>query len=144
MAAADYRLMTEATGQRIAAALEALSGFGAYLTTADVVNNLTSTETDKPLSANMGKALNTAIQQSTANLAVANEYSGNIDNMLKTGLYYLKGATGTGITNGAFGMLIVVSVDTRSVQIHADIFGDYVRFRRYTGSWSTWKNFTLS
>lgn len=29
MAAADYRLMTEATGQRIAAALEALSGTGA-------------------------------------------------------------------------------------------------------------------
>ena len=30
MAAADYRLMTEATGQRIAAALEALSGFDHY------------------------------------------------------------------------------------------------------------------
>lgn len=58
MAAADYRLMTEATGQRIAAALEALSGFGAYLTTADVVNNLTSTATDKPLAAAQGKALN--------------------------------------------------------------------------------------
>ena len=28
MAAADFRLMTEATGQRIAAALEALSGTG--------------------------------------------------------------------------------------------------------------------
>ena len=61
MAAADYRLMTEATGQRIAAALEALSGFGAYLTTADVVNNLTSTATDKPLSAAMGKALKNSI-----------------------------------------------------------------------------------
>ena len=40
MAAADYRLLSEATGQRIAAALEALAGFGAYLTTADVVNDL--------------------------------------------------------------------------------------------------------
>lgn len=58
MAAADYRLMTEATGQRIAIALENLAGFGAYLTTADVVNSLTSTATDKPLSAAQGKELN--------------------------------------------------------------------------------------
>ena len=65
MAAADYRLMTEATGQRIAAALEALSGFGAYLTTADVVNNLTSTATDKPLSAAQGKALNDKMTRKT-------------------------------------------------------------------------------
>lgn len=57
MAAADYRLMTEATGQRIAAALENLAGFGSYLTTADIVNNLTSTATNKPLSAAQGKAL---------------------------------------------------------------------------------------
>lgn len=46
MAAADYRLMTEATGQRIATALENLAGFGSYLTTADVVNNLTSGSTN--------------------------------------------------------------------------------------------------
>lgn len=32
----------------------------------DVVNNLSSTRTDKPLSANMGKALSEAIAQSTA------------------------------------------------------------------------------
>lgn len=61
MAAADYRLMTEATGQRIAIALENLAGFGDYLTTSDVVDNLTSTATDKPLSANMGRALNDKI-----------------------------------------------------------------------------------
>lgn len=61
MAAADYRLMTEATGQRIAVALENLSGFGAYLTTTDVINNLTSTATNKPLSAAQGKALNDMI-----------------------------------------------------------------------------------
>ena len=65
MAAADYRLMTEATGQRIALALENLAGFGAYLTTADVVNNLTSSATNAPLSAAQGKALNEAIPLST-------------------------------------------------------------------------------
>lgn len=57
MAAADYRLMTEATGQRIAIALENLAGFGNYLTSGDVVNNLTSSETQKPGSANMLRAL---------------------------------------------------------------------------------------
>ena len=34
------------------------SGIGAALTAGNVINNLTSTATDKPLSANMGKALN--------------------------------------------------------------------------------------
>ena len=85
---ANYRLMTEATGQRIAAALESLvnlgdpvtiahGGTGASTATAalaalggvavtDIVNNLTSTATDKPLSANMGKTLEEHIQQSTA------------------------------------------------------------------------------
>ena len=98
MAAADYRLLTEATGQRIAAALEALSGTGAavaaartnldvyskgetdtaiaqstadVIRTGDVVDNLTSTATDKPLSAAQGKALNEAIAQSKAIESVA-------------------------------------------------------------------------
>lgn len=79
MAAADYRLMTEATGQRIAAALESLVNLGDPVTIAhggtgattaaaalaalgglspsDVVNNLTSTSTTAPLSAAQGKAL---------------------------------------------------------------------------------------
>lgn len=61
MAAADYRLMTEATGQRIAVALENLAGFGNYLTSGDVVNSLISTATDKPLSAAQGKTLNDKI-----------------------------------------------------------------------------------
>ena len=43
------------TGATLAAAL---AGIGNYLTTGDVVNNLTSTATDKPLSAAQGKDLN--------------------------------------------------------------------------------------
>ena len=61
MGPADYRMMSEATGQRIAAALEALSGFGSYLTTADVVDNLTNTDPTKVLAAPQGKALNDKI-----------------------------------------------------------------------------------
>lgn len=80
MAEADYRLMTEATGQRIAAALESLVNLGDPVTIAhggtgastasaalaalggvavtDIVDNLTSTLTTAPLSAAQGKALN--------------------------------------------------------------------------------------
>lgn len=58
MAEADYRLMTEATGQRIAAALEALSLNG--VTWSDVVNTLTATERSV-LDARQGKVLNEAI-----------------------------------------------------------------------------------
>lgn len=58
MAAADYRLMTEATGQRIAAALEALSGTGAAAAAARTNLDVYSKgETDN------------AIAQSTANVA---------------------------------------------------------------------------
>lgn len=38
---------------------------------ADIINNLTSTATDQPLSAAQGKALSTAIAQSTANMATS-------------------------------------------------------------------------
>lgn len=48
MAAADYRLMTETTGQRIAAALEALSGTGAAAAAARANLDVYSTgETDE-------------------------------------------------------------------------------------------------
>ena len=66
MAEADYRLMTEATGQRIAIALENLAGFGNYLTSGDVVNNLTSTDPTKVLAAPQGKALNDKVTTKTA------------------------------------------------------------------------------
>lgn len=84
MAAADYRLITEATGQRIAAALESLVNLGDPVAIAhggtgastaaealtalggvavtDIVDNLASTATNKPLSAAQGKALNDKIK----------------------------------------------------------------------------------
>lgn len=57
------------------------AGIGAALTAGDVVDSMTSTATDKPLSANMGKALNEAIAQSTAkstSSANVEIYTGNI------------------------------------------------------------------
>ena len=98
MAAADYRLLTEATGQRIATALESLVNLGDPVTIShggtgettaaaalaalggvavtDIVNNLTSTSTTAPLSANMGKVLNTTkegtITPASSDINVAN------------------------------------------------------------------------
>lgn len=85
---ANYRLMTEATGQRIAAALESLVNLGDPVTIAhggtgastaaaalaalggvavtDIVDNLSSTATNKPLSANMGKTLSDKVTTKTA------------------------------------------------------------------------------
>ena len=82
---ANYRLLTEATGQRIAAALESLVNLGDPVTIAhggtgastaaaaiaarggvavtDIVDDLISTATDKPLSAAQGKVLNDTITQ---------------------------------------------------------------------------------
>ena len=45
----------------------ALASIGSYLKTTDVVDNLTSTATDKPLSAAQGKALNDNIAKYTSN-----------------------------------------------------------------------------
>lgn len=65
MAAADYRLLTEATGQRIAAALEALSGTGAAAAAARTNLDVYSKgETD------------TAIAQSTAITDYTDQISG--------------------------------------------------------------------
>lgn len=64
MAAADYRLMTEATGQRIAAALEALSGTGAAAAAARANLDVYSTgETDE------------LIAQSTADTVLCDKFT---------------------------------------------------------------------
>ena len=75
------------------------------------------------------------------------QYRDNIDNLRTSGIYYLAGATGTGATeNGFYGMLQVCSNDVgdRAIQLFIDIWSDTVKFRRYSGSWSNWKTFTLS
>lgn len=96
MPEADYRLMTEATGQRIAAALENLAGFGAYLTTADVVNSLTNTATDKPGSANMLRVLNEKLGYwtvSDTNTLTANYVTYNARSGRKFSDYYMLAIT---------------------------------------------------
>ena len=103
MAAADYRLMTEATGQRIAAALEALSGFGAYLTTANVVNNLNSTTATDVLSAPQGKYLNEAKPNNyNADVSTLSDFYGLVQSMTGLGgaLIFLRNTTLVSILTG--------------------------------------------
>lgn len=62
MAAADYRLMTEATGQRIAAALEALSGTGAAAAAARANLDVYSTgETDELIAQSTAKTVDSGV-----------------------------------------------------------------------------------
>ena len=75
-----------------------MSGFngaveGGVLHGYDVVNNLTSTNTDKPLSANMGKTLNEAIAQSTAKLKRITVTGVNSTNFMVTGFMAANGIT---------------------------------------------------
>lgn len=58
---------------------------GKKVNTTDIVNNLTSTSTNQPLSANMGKALNDA----KANMAAVT--TGSLYDITKSGNYYLTG-----------------------------------------------------
>ncbi len=51
----------------------------------DIVNNLTSTETQKPLSAAQGKALNDLIAQSTANIFTLKSGETTIGNIMCAG-----------------------------------------------------------
>ena len=125
MAAADYRLLTEATGQRIATALEALVNLGDPVTithggtgattaaaalaalggvaVTDIVNNLTNTATDKVLAAGQGKALNDKIDSMLSGVSfitfqTANNSSVtlNLDNSFR-GLLFCTSAYGSNV-----------------------------------------------
>ena len=74
------------TGATLAAALASI---GSYLKTTDVVNNLTSTSTTAPLSANMGKTINDYI---TTVIDTSSNLSG-----LHNGINPIKIASGTQI-----------------------------------------------
>lgn len=69
MSEADYRLMTDATGQRIAEALEDMYS-GENVKTTDIANNLTTTNEGKVLDARQGKALNDKINATQSDIAI--------------------------------------------------------------------------
>ena len=80
---------------------------------------------------------------------VSYNYSGNIDNLFDTGMYYMIGATGTGGIQDdgkLFGMLLVVKngSSSRAVQLHVGLFTLGVEFRVYIDSWSAWKTLALT
>ena len=58
---------------------EVIEGASTYLTTSDVVDTLTSTNSERPLSANQGKILNDKIEELKQNaISVAHDNNGNV------------------------------------------------------------------
>lgn len=88
------------TGATLAAALASI---GSYLTTADVVNSLTSTSTTAPLSANMGKELNDKITSIVHLFAISETTSASgkiaFSNLSRTKAILLPGSVNAGYGN---------------------------------------------
>ena len=125
----------------LAAAILARLGAGSD-NIVDVPNGGTGAATAEAARTNLG------ITPANIGAAPANYlYSGNADDLRSIGVYYLAGATGTGVgPNNLWGMLVVAGNNdgTRAVQLYIDIWSDSAMFRRYSGSWSAWKAFTLT
>lgn len=140
MAAADYRLLTEATGQRIAAALESLVNLGDPVTIAhggtgastaaaalsalggvavtDIVNSLTNLSTDKPASAAITNGRFKVIS------------SGSLHDITTSGIYYLTGSVTDKPENNG-GMYAVAVYDANLIvgrYISVDGYDDIVIF----------------
>lgn len=132
MAAADYRLLTEATGQRIAAALEALSGTGAAAAAARTNLDVYSKgETD------------TAIAQSTALHSIT-----DCDDA-PMGDSYIQGSD-TAHTPTATGYYFIHSFNVPTSPSNAQIairrnstyVDTYVR-NKSSGAWGAWRQLSV-
>lgn len=133
MAAADYRLMTEATGQRIAAGVEALSGTGAAAAAARANLDVYSKgETD------------TAIAQSTATMVEYRTNTGDADTFAD-GITIVTNSTTSNIpaTVGRCAVLTftLLQYPLRKTQTALSLGKIWVR--EYTGAWGEWNQLQL-
>lgn len=134
MAAADYRLMTEATGQRIAAALEALSGTGAAAAAARANLDVYSTgETDE------------LIAQSTADVVWEADKNSSYYGIIDPDDYTTNGFYQVGInTDGSnrYGILLVFVGNGGHVQqLFLSNYELYARSKNSASSaWTTWRS----
>lgn len=123
MAAADYRLMTEATGQRIAAALEALSGTGAAAAAARANLDVYSTgETDELIAQSTAGAINdiaTRMNITGADDTWSEIYSklSRLPNRGTATLYIMNTTAGGLLTNGKAPYLMMGTVVQSNVGI---------------------------
>lgn len=102
MAAADYRVMTDATGQRIAAALEGMSDEA--VKTTDIANNLTTTTGGKVLDARQGKVLKDGLDRTDNGIAIViNGNQTTHTGGVAVGEYVIvRNSTISGITDGSY------------------------------------------
>lgn len=110
MSAADYRLLTEATGQRIAAALEAL-GVNA-VQKSDIVDNLNSSDATKVLSAKQGKVLKDAIDTNNADMAIIINGNQTALGAAQGDYVLVRNSTITGISDGLYKAAAAIPANT--------------------------------
>ena len=114
---------------------------------ADIVDNLTSTNTDKPLSANMGKTLNEAIAQSTANLQVPTTTAADLNDCIAPGFYKATTATLNRPESGSRYYAVFVmpfsSTDRAQIAIEVNLTRMHIRSME-SGTWHAWKTVTLT
>lgn len=103
----------------------------------EVVDNLTSSATDKALSANQGRVLNQKITDIFNGGTISNT---NVNNMTTTGVYAIAGGC-SNIPIG-YGTLIVLNHSSWTDQIY--FRPDRTYYRRNAGSWDAWKSVGLS
>ena len=126
-----------------------MSGFngaveGGVLHGYDVVNNLTSTATNQPLSAAMGKTLEEHIQQSTAkdNLDLSSKTAITTDVFTLTSGVYRCGSSAPNLPVQGAGYITVIyrANDIRCLEYMTDS-GRFFTNTMYNGTWTGWKEY---
>ena len=109
-----------------------ISALNSKLNISDVVNNLTSTSTTQPLSANMGKTLNDALgNKFTVEIATAaSQFDGGVTNQKRILLYLQSGSR------------MFVSIDYQWIRLQFQVINENsIQFRAvYGSSVGTWTN----
>lgn len=114
----------------------------------DVKNNLTSTDTDKPLSANQGRLLRDALNYFSLPEGSARIESGSLNDLTNTGFYYSTNwDTSTTPNSSQYGYCVYIKIGANK-QGHQLFFAlrDTSMWMRYNynGTWSSWENITTS
>ena len=115
----------------------------------DIVNNLTSTNTNKPLSANQGKVLKTELDKKAVLLNTLQTKSvvpSNLNNLNETGIYYVGETAPTNAPTDFGTWYIVIQIkqwDGFAQQWAIKPEGDKIAFRQHAGNPSKWSDWFI-
>lgn len=114
----------------------------------DVVNNLTNTSTDKPLSANQGRLLREALNYFSLPEGSARVVSGSLNDLDKTGFYYSTNwDTSTTPNNSQYGYCVYIKSNyiNQGYQLFFQLSEPKMWIRNnYNGTWSAWAKVTTT